>query len=75
MASKKCPIAFEEADDPHEHLLHSLPQTKAASLDPLARAVGQEISLVEARRFLKRCPIIGGAREARGKRSVPAAVR
>ena len=61
-------ILFEQVDQARQHLLRALAETFPVGIDPLARAVGQEVALVQTRRFLQRGAVsrqaaIGGGLE------------
>ena len=62
------PIVFEKADKPRQNLSRALTETFAVGINPLARAVGQEVALVQTCRFLQRSTVsrqaaIGGGLE------------
>jgi len=51
------PIVFEEADKTRQNLARPLMETFAVGVNPLARALGQEVALIQTCRFLQRSTV------------------
>ena len=51
------PIMFEEADKARQNLSRALAETFPVGVNPLARAVGQYVALIQTCRFLQRSTV------------------
>jgi hypothetical protein len=64
----ECPIVFEEVDQTRQHLPRTLTETFAVGVNPFARALGQQVALIEPCGFLQASAVpcqtaIGGGLE------------